>query len=103
MNWPAVWDGLYEASGRFRRMWAAATIVWAVGLLLDAAGRVIMAFTLPPDMVPALASGLYIVTIIVMNIVTNVYYIASGVFNRGSRLYDHDLPAYSGQSKTRAR
>lgn len=92
-NWPAHWDGLYEESSRFRRMWQVATLMWAAGLMGDAVGRVVMAFTLPPDIVPALATVLYVVTLVVLNVATNVYYIASGVFNRGSRLYLRDLPA----------
>lgn len=90
-NWPAAWDFLYEESSRFRRMWRTSTLMWAAGLLADAAGRVWMAFTFPPDVVPALATGLYVATIVVLNVAVNVYYIACGVFNRGSRLYDRDL------------
>lgn len=72
-------------------MWRISTLMWAVGLLADAVGRVWMAFTFPPDVVPALATGLYVVTIIGLNVAVNVYYIACGVFNRGSRLYERDL------------
>lgn len=90
-NWPSGWDGLFEDSSRFRRMWRVSTVMWSCGLLADAAGRVFMAFTFPPDTVPALASGLYVVTLVVLNVGVNLYYISCGVFNRGSRLYERDL------------
>lgn len=90
-NWPSEWDELYEESSRFRRMWRVSTVIWALGLLADAVGRVAMAFAFPPDTVPALATALYVVTLVVLNVGVNVYYIACGVFNRGSRLYERDL------------
>ncbi|WP_372698582.1 VC0807 family protein [Arthrobacter sp. JSM 101049] len=90
-NWPAGWDGLYEESSRFRRMWRVSTVLWSLGLLADAAGRVLMAFTLPPDVVPALATVLYVATLVVLNVGVNAYYITCGVFRRGSRLYERDL------------
>jgi hypothetical protein len=91
LNWPAGWDRLFEECSRFRRMWRVATVMWAFGLLLDAAGRVFIAFTFPPDVVPALATALYVVTLVVLNIGVNTYYIFCGVFNRHSRLYECDL------------
>lgn len=90
MNWPADWERLHGRSSRFRRMWRVATIMWGTGLILDAAGRVFMAFAFDPDTVPALSSALYVVVIIALNVATNGYYIACGVFRRGSRLYELD-------------
>ncbi|WP_417219504.1 VC0807 family protein [Arthrobacter sp.] len=89
-NWPSDWDRIFEESRRFRRMWRVTTVMWAAGLLGDAAGRVVMAFTLSPDVVPALATVLYVVTLVVLNVGVNVYYIACGVFNRRSKLYERD-------------
>lgn len=44
-------------------------------------------------MVPALGTGLVVLTSVVLIVVTSVYYIASGVFDRSSRLYrvEHEL------------
>jgi hypothetical protein len=86
-TWPAGWDRHWERSGRFRRMWRVATLMWAAGLYFDAGARVVMAFTLPPDVVPGLATLLYVLTTVALNVITNVYYIASGIFRPDSRLY----------------
>lgn len=91
LNWPSGWDALFDRSSRFRRMWRVSTVMWSCGLLADAAGRVVMAFTFPPDVVPALATALYVVTLVVLNVGVNLYYITCGVFNPRSRLYEHDL------------
>lgn len=34
-----------------------------------------MAYTLPPDDVPGLALALYVVTLVALNVVTNIFYI----------------------------
>ncbi|MGW6174237.1 VC0807 family protein [Arthrobacter sp. NPDC055138] len=86
-TWPSGWDRHWERSGRFRRMWRVATLMWAAGLYFDAVARVVMAFTLPADVVPGLATLLYVLTVVALNLVTTLYYIASGIFRPGSRLY----------------
>ena len=58
--------------------------------LLDAAARVVMAYTLPPDMVPALGTLLYAATTVVLLVVVNVLYIASGVHDPDSLLYQSE-------------
>lgn len=50
------WDELWDTSARFRRVWRMLTAIWGVGVLLDAAVRVVMAYTLPIDAVPALST-----------------------------------------------
>ena len=61
-HWPARWDELWERSPRFRRIWQVSSVLFGIGTLLDAAVRVVMAYTLPPDSVPALNTALYVVT-----------------------------------------
>lgn len=78
-------------------MWSVATAMWGIGLILDAAARVLMAFTLPPDSVPGLGTVLYVATVVILNVVTNSYYVACGVFRRGSGLYEMDLERGSGR------
>jgi len=86
-RWPSEWDRLWVRSRGWRRMWRVSSLMWAVGTIGDAVIRVMMAYTLPPDEVPGLATGLVLVTSMVLIVVTNVYYIASGAFDRSSRLY----------------
>ena len=73
------WDELWAADPRFRRIWRVSTVLWAAGLLADAVIRVVMAYTLPVDVVPGLGGALYPVTFILLQLVTNVYYQFAGL------------------------
>ncbi len=53
-------------------MWRVARVLWGVGTLLDAVLRWVMAYTLPIDVVPVLTQGLFLVTALVLCVVTNV-------------------------------
>lgn len=86
-RWPREWDTLWERSPRFRRMWQISSVLWGVGTLLDAALRVVMAYTLPPDLVPGLGTALYAGTSLVLIAVTSSYYAAAGIYNPTSALY----------------
>ena len=57
-----------------------------MGLLADSAVRVLMAYTLPIDSVPALGTALYVVTSVVLSLLTGVYYNLAGLFDRTSAL-----------------
>lgn len=57
LRWPQDWDRLWEAAPRFRRMWRISSLLFGVATLLDAALRVVMAYTLPPDVLPALSTA----------------------------------------------
>ena len=74
------WDELWELVPRFRRMWQVTTVIWAAAFLLDAAVRVVMAYALPVDDVPALAGALWLVTFLLSQIITNVYLSRSGLW-----------------------
>jgi hypothetical protein len=74
------WDAVWESEPRFRRIWRVATVMWGVGLLVDAAVRVIISYTLPVDVVPGLGAALYPVTFVVVQIVTNTYYNVAGLY-----------------------
>ena len=91
LRWPADWDGLWDVSPRFRRMWRVSSLLWGLGLLADAAGRVVLAYTRPPDAVPALGLALYVVTAVVLNLVVNAYYTLCGVHDARSSLRRPDL------------
>jgi len=86
-RWPAHWDELWVRSPRWRRMWRVSSTAWGIGLLADAGARVWLAYTLPPDAVPALATGLYLGTSAVLIVTTSVYYAICGVYRPGSALY----------------
>ena len=92
-HWPGHWEELWEVSPRFRRMWRVSSVLFGVGLLLDATLRVVLAYTVRPDLVPALGLALYVVTLIVLNVVVNVYYVRSGVFDPRSPLRRGAVPA----------
>ncbi|MGX1972013.1 VC0807 family protein [Streptomyces kronopolitis] len=70
----------WRTDPHFRRIWRSLTVLWGVGLLVDAALRVIMAYTLPVDTVPALDGVLYFVTYLVLQVITNVVLHRTGVF-----------------------
>lgn len=76
----ASWELLWEQEPHFRRIWRVSSAMWAVATLIDAALRVVMAYTLPVQSVPALQIGLMIVTLLLMQIVTNVYYTRAGLW-----------------------
>jgi hypothetical protein len=74
----ASWDGLWERVPQFRHIWRVATVIWGLALLVDAAIRVVMAYTLPVDSVPGLGGALWPVTFIVLQVVTNIYFQRAG-------------------------
>src|SRR6201996_5150491 len=76
----ASWDQLWADEPGFRRIWRVSTIVWGVGLLADAGLRVLMSYTLPIAVVPALAGALWPATFILIQLVTNVYYHRAGLY-----------------------
>jgi hypothetical protein len=87
LHWPKDWDAMWEVSPRLRRMWRISSLLWGVGTLLDAILRVVMAYTLPADTVPALSTALYAATTFLLIVVTNLVYIYFGVQDPRSRLY----------------
>jgi len=74
------WDQLWQRSPRFRRIWTMTTMIWGVALLIDAAVRVAMAYTLPIDAIPGLSGALWIVTLLALQIITNIYFLRSGLW-----------------------
>lgn len=75
-----AWDPLWEASAQFRRIWRFSTIVFGTGLLVDAVIRIVMAYSLPINVVPALGSALWPVTFVLIQVVTNIYYHRAGLY-----------------------
>jgi hypothetical protein len=73
------WDALWQAEPGFRRIWRVSSVIWGTGMLADAAIRVVMSYTLPVHLVPALGGALWPVTFVVLQVVTNVYYQFAGL------------------------
>ncbi|ROS39231.1 VC0807 family protein [Amycolatopsis thermoflava] len=71
-------DRLWATDGRFRAAWRAITICWGAAALADSALRIVMAYTLPVAVVPALDSVLTIVTIVVLQVPTHLLLRRSG-------------------------
>lgn len=84
---PGDWEESWKRLPRFRRVWRIATLAWGLGLLCDAVARVVMAYNLPVDTVPALSLPLYTTTSIVLILLTNIYYRLVGLFDGQSPLY----------------
>jgi hypothetical protein len=76
----ASWDELWAREPAFSRIWRVSTVMWGAGLLVDAALRVLMSYTLPVSVVPGLGGALWPVTFIVLQVVTNVYYHRAGLY-----------------------
>lgn len=68
-QWRADWDG----NATFRRIFRAMTAAWGAAFLLDAVARVVMAYTLPVDVVPAASIGLLVVMLIAIVQATKAY------------------------------
>lgn len=81
------WELLWEREPSFRRTWRGSSLIWAVVLLLDAVLRVVMAYTLPVNAVPALQTGLMLATTLLMQVVTWVYYWKAGLWALVQRPY----------------
>lgn len=86
-HWPGNWETHWHAAPRFRRMWRVSTVGWGCGFLLDAVLRVLLAYNLEPDAVPAATTIMYLSTNLFLMIASNIYYIASGMFNPRSALF----------------
>ncbi|HJP76326.1 MAG TPA: VC0807 family protein [Pseudonocardiaceae bacterium] len=74
------WDQLWDEEPAFRRIWRMSTVMWGAGTVVDAVLRVIMAYTLPVDEVPALGGALWPVTFVVLQVITNIYYHRAGLW-----------------------
>ncbi|MDQ0957049.1 hypothetical protein QFZ66_000927 [Streptomyces sp. B4I13] len=68
----ATLERLWASDASFRRVWRGLTVLWGVGLLCDALLRLVMAYTLPVDSVPALDGVLYAVSWIFLQVITQV-------------------------------
>ena len=77
---PGRWEQLWRDQPRFRTIWRRASVGFGIGTLADAAARVVMAYTLPVDLVPALSTALYLATSVVLLVAVNIYYARAGLW-----------------------
>lgn len=75
---PRSWDDLWEEVPQFRHIWVVCTVIWGSAILADAVIRITMAYALPVNVVPALGGALWPVTFVVLQIITNVYFMRAG-------------------------
>jgi len=73
------WDELWERSPAFRRGWRTSSLIWGIGSLVDAAGRVALAYSLPVDVVPALTPVLFVVSFVVLALIDQINYQRTGL------------------------
>jgi hypothetical protein len=92
-RWPSRWEALWDVSPLFRRMWRVTSAIWGVGLLADAAGRVVLACTVEPDLVPALGLALYVVSVVVLNVVVTGYHVLCRVHDPRSPIRRGEVTA----------
>jgi hypothetical protein len=74
------WDLLWATEPKFRRIWRVASVIWGMGLVIDATARVVISYTLPVDAVPAIGSLLYPVTFLVLQVAGNAYFHRAGLY-----------------------
>jgi hypothetical protein len=78
---------LWETDRGFRSVWHGLTVLWRLGLMVDALVRIFIAFALPVDAVPALDGVLYAATRLVLQVITQIALFRTGtlakVFPRG--------------------
>lgn len=60
----ADWHRSWDADARFRRTLIVMTVAFAAAFLIDAVARVVMAYTLPADVVPIASVGLLVLMLI---------------------------------------
>jgi hypothetical protein len=75
MDWDTVWDGF----PLFRRVWRVLTVIWGVGLVVDAVIRLVFAYTLPVDIVPVSNGIQYFVIYALLQVISQVYFRRSGL------------------------
>ena len=77
----AVMDRLWEENPRFRLAWRRITVMWGILSVVDAMVRVVASYTLPIDVVPATDPVITVVTIVALQIPTQVFLRRSGTWH----------------------
>lgn len=80
LNGGPSWETLWVREARFRHIWRVSTMMWGIATLIEAALRVAIAYTMPINAVVALQTAMFIVVLLLMQVVTNVYYGRAGLW-----------------------
>lgn len=75
-------DRLWDTDPRLRRAFRTITVMWGCVLLADSGLRVLMAYTLPVAVVPALETALGLATIVVLQLPTHLVLRHAGVWHQ---------------------
>ncbi|QUH01012.1 hypothetical protein HUO13_09410 [Saccharopolyspora erythraea] len=75
----ADWDDRWRCSASFRRVWRVLTLAWGVALIVFAAVKVVMAYTLPVDVVPAVTTAMWIGAVVLLNVGSQLYLRLPGI------------------------
>ncbi|WP_163508266.1 VC0807 family protein [Fodinicola acaciae] len=67
------WENSWQQHPEFRHVMRVSTVIWAGLLLADTVVRIVMAYTLPIDVVPALTIAQTVVLILIMHYSTRAY------------------------------
>lgn len=73
------WDSLWARIPLFRRVWVGLTLVWGIGIILNAVLSVIFAYTVAIDVVPGLSGIQYVVMFVLLQIASQIYFRMSGL------------------------
>ncbi len=86
------WLNLWTRLPQFRRVWRISSVIWGVGLLVDSGIRLVIAYTLPIETVPAIGAALYPVSFVALQVVDQLNYRRSGLWRMLSTRGDPDPP-----------
>lgn len=75
-------DRMWDTDPRLRRAFHHITVMWGTVLLAEGALRVLMAYTLPVAVIPALETALAITTIVVLQLPTHLLLRRAGVWHQ---------------------
>ncbi|MHA6783734.1 VC0807 family protein [Pseudonocardia saturnea] len=75
-------DRMWETDPRLRRAYRAITVIWGSVLLAEGGLRVLMAYTLPVAILPALETALAVATILVLQLPTHLLLRRAGVWHQ---------------------
>jgi hypothetical protein len=78
----AVMDELWDTNEPFRSAWKWITVCWGIAAILDAVIRITLAYTLPISVVPATDPVITVLTIVVLQVPTQVLLRRTGTWHR---------------------
>jgi hypothetical protein len=74
-------DELWETNARFREAWKWITVCWGIASIVDAILRIVLSYALPIDVVPATDPVITVLTIVALQVPTQVLLRRSGTWH----------------------